>query len=215
MHERIEAGKFVKLKKLLVKDKPFTKPGNDSCMGLFTKDGLAYFAPMMDKETKITNVRKWEQAFRVYAAIYSKANTEHVSEIWQYMHTINSAVTSFQWHNIAKYDFTFRNLISEYPNRSWAKTYIQGWNFIMRDHLQCDTHQNNGQKGFNKDNICWPFNKGKCNDPGCIKEHRCTYGGKWGHGMHICRKHKKNAGGNTMDNNLIAGTTLQGMQQLD
>ena len=167
---KIEAGKFVELEKLLVKDWPFTKPGSDNRMSLFTKDGVAYFAPVMEKEAKISNIRKWEQAFWVYAAIYSKANPGRASEIWQYVHTINSAATSCVWSNVAEYDFTFRQLMAEYPDRSWAKTFLQGWNLIMHDAIPKDNQQNQSSyKGFNKDNICWPFNKGNCSDTSCIK----------------------------------------------
>ena len=92
---------------------------------------------------------------------------------------------------LPEYDYTFRQLMSEYPDRSWAKTYLQGWNLIMRDVLSKDFPSSNNQKYFNKDNICWPFNKGKCSDLSCVKEHRCGYCGKWGHGQHICRKRKR------------------------
>ena len=194
---KIEQGQFVELEKLLTKNKPFTKAGSDSRMGLFTKDGLTYFAPTIEKDIKITNVRRWEQAFRVYAAIYSKANPSRASEIWQYVHVINSAASSFQWSNVAEYDFTFRQLMGTYPTRSWAKTYLQGWNLIMRDHLTKDSGPTNqGGRPFSKDNVCWPYNKGKCNDPNCPKEHRCGYCGRWGHPLQACRKRKKNSNNN-------------------
>ena len=170
LREKIEAGRFVDLEKLLVKDRPFTKPGADNRMGLFTCNGVAYFAPTSDRDTKINNIRHWEQAFRVYAAIYLKANPTRSSKIWQYVHVINQTASSYTWSNVAEYDFPFRQLMGEYPDRSWSKTYVQGWNLIMRDHLQRDNN-NQSPKGFNKDNICWPYNKGKCTDPSCVKEH--------------------------------------------
>ena len=190
---KIEKGLFMELEKLLVKDHLFGRQSiaNDNRMGLFTKDGMTYFAVTVDRDVKISNVRKWEQAFRVYAAIYSKANPSQASKIWQYVHIINSAASSFQWSNVAEYDYTFRQLMSEYPQRSWAKTYLQGWNIIMRDHLIRDNHQGGGNKSFSKENICWPFNKGKCTDSNCPKEHRCAYCGKWGHSVQVCRKKKK------------------------
>ena len=183
-------GQYVDLDKLLTKNHHFYK-GNDTRMGLFSCDGLMYFAPANDCEPKITNIRKWEQPFRVYAAIYSKANPHRASEIWQYVHIINSAASTYQWSNVSEYDFTFRQLTHEYPDRSWAKTYLQGWNLIMRDVITQD-HQRSTAKTFYKDNICWPFNKGKCTDNSCGKEHRCSYCGKWGHGIFNCRKKKRN-----------------------
>ena len=188
---KIEAGQFEELEKLLVKDRPFSRANADGRMGLYSKDGMTYFAPAAEKEVKISNVRRWEQAFRIYAAIYSNANPHRASEIWQYVHVINSAASSFIWGNVAEYDFTFRQLMAAYPARSWAKTYVQGWNIIMRDHIVRDQVSTPGCN-FNKDNICWPFNKGKCTDPSCMKDHKCGYCGRFGHGIFNCRKKKKN-----------------------
>ena len=82
---------------------------------------------------QITGLWKWEQAFRVYAAIYTESNPERSGEIWQYMHGINVAASSYHWDNVASYDLTFRQLMAFKPHCSWAKTYNQGWNLAMRD----------------------------------------------------------------------------------
>ena len=74
----------------------------------------------------------------------------------------------------------------------------------MRDHITRDSTTQQ-PRGFNKDNICWPFNRGKCNDPGCVKEHQCSYCGKWGHGMHVCRKKKSNLGNKSENNDNRTG----------
>ena len=132
---KIEQGQFIELDKLLIKDRPFARGVSDSCMAMFSKDGLTYFAPVSEKDHKITNVRCWEQAFRVYAAIYSKANPQRSAEIWQYVYVINSAAATYVWDNVAEYDYMFRQLMATYPTRSWAKTYLQGWNLSMLDHL--------------------------------------------------------------------------------
>ena len=73
-------------------------------MGLFTKDRVTYFALAVEKDAKINNIKKWEQAFRVYGAIYSKAKPSRSSEIWQYVHTIHSAPATYQWSNVAEYN---------------------------------------------------------------------------------------------------------------
>ena len=78
-------------------------------------------------------MRKWEQAFRVYAAIYTKANPHRASEIWQYVYCINTAAQSFHWDNVTFYDMTFRQLMAFKPWRTWAKTYLQGLNLATRD----------------------------------------------------------------------------------
>ena len=117
---KIEAGQFVDLEKLLIKDRPFSSCGvsDNQRMGLFNKDGLTYFAPAGEREGKITNIHKWEQAFRVHAAIYSKVNPNRASEIWQYVYVINSAANSYHWDNVAEYDYTFRHLMATYPECS-------------------------------------------------------------------------------------------------
>ena len=176
-------------------------------MGLFVKDEMTYFTPTVERDLKINNIQHWEQAFWVYAAIYSKANPSRVSEIWQYVHIINSAATTYQWSNIAEYDYTFRHLMSEYPARSWAKTYLQGLNLIMRDHVVRDA-QYQSNKGFSKDNIYWPFNKGKCNDQNCPKDHRCANCGKWGHSTLVCRKKKKGLNSNNNNQNSKHGEPM-------
>ena len=115
----------------------------ESKVELVTQGGHTYFKPI--KDTQIHGLRKWEQAFRVYAAIYTDANPERSSEVWQYMHSINVAAASYQWHNVAYYDSTFRQLMAYNPNRSWAKLYNQGWNLAMRDPIT--TSRNNSSTG--------------------------------------------------------------------
>ena len=95
-------------------------------MEIVSRDGMAYFAPAQDKGSRINGLHRWEQAFRVYAAIYSQANPSRATEIWQYVHVINIAAGSYTWENVSFYDYTFRQLMSQKPKRSWAKTYTQG-----------------------------------------------------------------------------------------
>ena len=86
---------------------------------------MTFLAPAQDRDQKITNIRRWEQAFRVYAAIYCGANPSRAAEIWQYIYVINSAASSYQWDNVSYYDITFRQLMAERLGRSWSKTYAQ------------------------------------------------------------------------------------------
>ena len=96
---------------------------------------MTFFAPIQDKNTKITGICKWEQAFRVYVVIYSKANPHHASEIWQYVYVINLVAALYSWDNVAFYDQTFRQLMSIKPMRSWSKMYVQGWNLAVTEPL--------------------------------------------------------------------------------
>ena len=98
-------------------------------------DGHVYLALVNDHESKIMGIRCWEQAFRVYAAVYTEAHPERASEIWQYVYTINSAAQSYKWQNVAYYDFTFHQLMVKKPWHSWVKTYTQGWNLALKEPL--------------------------------------------------------------------------------
>ena len=186
------------------------------------RDGHSYFVPTV-ADNKITGVRKWEQAFRVYATVYSQANPLRAVEIWQYVHTINTAASSYIWDNVAQYNVTFRHLMSQYPTRSWAKIYNQMWSLSMKDLIQqnasnftnkssfkpnqsgASTGQsqnktaNNGQGGHfqkqRKPNYCWTFNKGHCKDGvSCKFVNRCSYCDAADHGLNTCKKAKENEG---------------------
>ena len=157
---------------------------------------MAYFT-LANDHSKISGICTWEQAFRVYAAIYSKAQPSRASEIWQYIYVINLAAASYAWDNVAFYDFTFRQLMSEQPNRSWSKTYTQGWNLAMTDPISKHNtsgknfnNQSNNKGGKNwKDCCCRKYNRNRCNKgSGCDWDHRCTYCGGWNHSFVNCRK---------------------------
>ena len=156
---------------------------------------------LQPSEAKINSVRCWEQAFRVYAAIYSKANPGRAAEIWQYVHIINVAASAYTWDNIANYDYTFRQLMAANPKRSWAKIYNQMWNISMRDPVSRNApnfsgSSQTGGKGFkgegkkNKPKYCWAVNRGeKCKDgEKCKFVHRCSYCDAGGHGRNACPK---------------------------
>ena len=150
------------------------------------------------KDNQITSLKRWEQAFRVYAAIYTESNPERSGEIWQYTHAINVAASSFRWDNVANYDLTFRQLMAFKPHRSWAKIYNQGWNLVMRDPLSSssknNSHNNNSQSQSTgngqswRDRCCWRYNRNKCMSSSCDWDHRCTYCGGWNHSFANCRK---------------------------
>ena len=134
LRNKIAQGEFIDLEQLLPKDKSLNGMSvqqEEHKVELVSSGSHTYFRPM--KDTQITGLRKWEQAFRVYAAIYTESNPERSGEIWQYMHGINVAASSYHWDNVASYDLTFRQLMAFKPHRSWVKTYNQGWNLAMRD----------------------------------------------------------------------------------
>ena len=205
--EKIGKGEFIELERLLPKSRAQIM-NNDQGIQIIRKDGSSFVLPEggNGKEPKITNIRKWEQAFRVYAAVYSEYNPDRSAEIWQYVHIINSAATSFVWENVAFYDFTFRQLMHSNPKRSWAKIYTQMWNLAMRDHVP--NRINGGSSGNPnyssgsvtasqksndwREKVCWRFKKGKCKKWDCRYDHRCSICGAYSHADFQCKKKKTN-----------------------
>ena len=182
---------------------------------LVFKEGKPYFMNTSDRKRRITNVHRWEQAFRVYAAIYSQANPSRSSEIWQYVFIINKAASVFNWTNVAEYDFIFRQMMSANPQRSWGKTYNQMWNICLLDTQKgTSSHQSNNTPGSStsgkrqfksggakiKPDYCWKFNrKGHCKwGADCKFINRCSYCDDANHGLNQCpKKTAATAGGST------------------
>ena len=206
IRQKIELGQFMDLDQLLPKSR-MQIMNDKQRMQFVNRDGATYWVPA-DRENKITGIRRWDQAFRVYAAIYCKANPGRAGEIWQYIYVINSAAASYNWENVAYYDFTFRQLMSEKPNRNWGKIYNQLWNLAMCEPLSKVHHQRasgtnaynsnsfnvndgSGCKGDWRDRCCWRFNHGsKCRKWNCNFDHRCNYCGSWNHSANDCPKRK-------------------------
>ena len=207
LRSKIEKGEFVDLEKLLPKNR-MSQRASEGRLEWVSREGMTFLAPV-EKEGKISNVRKWEQAFRVYAAIYSRANPHRSAEIWQYVFVINSAATAYQWDNVANYDYTFRQLMAANPQRSWARTYTQFWSLSMREPInrgnngysnQNSNWQNNRSSDGNghkfegkKKDHCWKFNKfGNCNKgSSCGWKHKCKYCDATSHGYNTCAKKGK------------------------
>ena len=103
LHLKIEKGEFVDLDKLLPKERHPFRLDDDICMEMVNHDGVTYFVPAVDRDTKVNNIKCWDQAFRVYAAIYCKQNPARSAEIWQYIYVIHTAAATFQWENVAWY----------------------------------------------------------------------------------------------------------------
>ena len=204
LRSKIGRGEFVELDKLLPKTRTqVMNSSDDDAIQLIRKDGSKFLVPRgSGREQKITNIRKWEQAFRVYAAIYSEINPQRSSEIWQYVHIINTASQSYSWENVSFYDFTFRQLMERKPNRSWAKIYTQMWNLALTDHISKGGNNynkpnpgavSNSKTGDWRDRCCWRFNKGKCTKWNCRFEHCCSVKdcGAYSHEASQCNKKKK------------------------
>ena len=211
---KIANGEFVDLEKLLPKSRSQMMTGYDNEIEVIRKNGSTYVIPETgQKDIKINSIRRWEQAFRVYCAIYCEANPDRAAEIWQYVHVINTAAQSYTWENVSFYDVTFRQLMHKKPHRSWAKIYTQMWNLSLTDKInrtgyagyQGSSHNNSHNAGFQqkhgdwRDKCCWRFNKGKCRRWTCKFEHRCSTKdcGSYSHPAYQCPKKKKGSPGNS------------------
>ena len=216
LREKIVKGEFIDLERLLPKDKFMRGVPTQDCLDgssripidVVTRSGHTYLAPSSsERDAKINGIRKWEQAFRVYAAIYSDAHPDRSSEIWQYIYTINLAATSHSWESVAFYDYTFRQLMAAKPWRSWSKTYAQGWNLALKGDNGKKTGNVNMPVSYGsskpstssgrdwKDDCCWRYGKNKCNKSSrdCDYDHRCTFCGVWNHSYNDCNKRKRSA----------------------
>ena len=219
LRQKIEKGEYVELTKLKQKMNRYLHEEEHSgkLMSLVNRDGHSYFVPAQDRESKILNVKDWDKAFRVYTTIYTKANPHRAAEILQYVDIIHRAAATFNWENVAAYDYVFRQLMASKPNRSWAKTYTQMWNLTLcgtpatnnpghvRSVQSSQGHpgkhnegggsgsaNHNRKRGSSwKDRCCWRFNKqgGKCKfGKNCRFEHRCNYCGSYDHAASNCPK---------------------------
>ena len=214
LRTKIERGEYVDLERLLPKDKfSFGNRSNahdemnKQLFQLISQGTNSYLSPPEAKTGRVNNIRKWDQAFRVYAAIYTQANPSRSGEIWQYVYVIHTAATSNPWENVAYYDITFRELMASKPWRNWGKTYTQGWNMAFNNNSTHGTmgynhnssrpsysqnnHQNHQNNQTNwKDDCCWRFNKNKCKrtSTDCRYDHRCAHCAGWYHSWTNCRK---------------------------
>ena len=203
---KICKGQFIEVAKLIPKQQSI-KNNENKRIEFVNRDGMTYYIPSAnEKEQKVTNVRKWESGFKVYAAIYSKANPHRGAEIWQYIHTINLAASSYHWDNVAYYDFMFRQQMAKYPQRSWRKINHQLWSLAMRDPIpKFGSNQNSSNFGTqgnshknNRENCCWRYNRNKCNRSSreCRFEHKCSICGSANHILLNCLKNRRNNGNN-------------------
>ena len=228
MKDRIQKGEFVDLEKLLPKEKGNYLSADDGLsLEVVTKDGHAFLAPQRE-EKRINGIRRWDQAFRVYTTIFTHANPERASEIWQHVHVIHTATTTYNWANVSLYDFMFRQLMASKPWRSWAKTDNQGWNLALREPAiraggmgntaTSNYAPNNSVHGFTnttkpktwRDDCCWHFNKNQCKEGNSCKWNDCcTYCGRWNsHGYHNCKKRlSKSSGGDKVPDSIDGKTT--------
>ena len=187
---KIESGEFIDLSKLLPKDRVMAQ--EDQRLQMVIQNGQTFWVPFSDA-ISITNFAKWEQAFRVYFDIYSRAHQTRASELLQYCHVINTISTQYIWDNVYMYDKDFRLHMARHPDRSWAIILQQTWSVRLRERLHLN--HNNNTPGANKNyksrlgEVCRRYNRGRCSySTSCRYEHRCSFCNKFGHPLIHCRR---------------------------
>ena len=143
LKQKIVANEYVDFARLIAKDKITRNDQNETKMELVTRGGSTFFVPA-NEHANLTSFAKWEQAFRIFTNIYTKAYPWKSSELIQYNHVIGTAAQNFAWENVYSYDKEFRIYISNFPQRSWAVILQQAWTMCLKDRI--------GSIGSNEDN---------------------------------------------------------------
>ena len=197
--DKIERGDYVDFDKLIPKDRILAQ--EDQRMEMVIKGGKTFYIPVSDT-TDITNFARWEQAFRVYSNVYTRANPHRSSELIEYNHVIHTIASTHIWENVYMYDKDFRIHLACNPNRSWSIILQQAWSLRLKDHIHGNGHSTPSTSGNNGNNPsgdqqgkeydpCKRYNRGYCNfGSSCCYEHRCKYCFKLGHPIISCRKLK-------------------------
>ena len=184
--EKIQKGDYVDFGKLIPKDRVMAI--EDSRMDVVIRNGRTFWVPVNDSTT-INNFNKWEQAFRVYSNIYSKAHPQRASQLIDYNHVIHSISQTYIWDNVYLYDKEFRLHMACNPLRSWSIILQQAWSLRLKDRIPANVSQNTNSNNHRNGEVCRQFNKGKCNfGINCRYEHKCSYCYKFGHNVLNCRK---------------------------
>ena len=209
MQQKITNGEYVDFGKLLPKDKIVTSD-EDSRLELVIRNGKTFWLPVTES-VQINSFSKWEQAFRIYANIYTSKHPQRSTELIQYNHVIHTISGMFAWDNVYNYDKEFRLHMSKHPGRNWAIILQQAWTMQLKDRLsKGETSYFNANFGNNFGHTpegkgkgqgathgkwggepCRRFNKERCPfGPKCRYDHRCAYEpcGKFGHSILNCRK---------------------------
>lgn len=219
---RIELGQYINLQRLLPKFK--VDPNDDyDKYRMVSKDGYSYFVDDKESSNKedglpINSIVRWDQAFRVYSAIYLAANPNKVGEIAEYTQNIHKWALTYPWQRVYNYDILFRQLVEKKPTRPWDVVHFNYFMGQFGENLNLtqaarplppqstSAPQNPSGPGgpsshfaLNKRDCCFRFNKtGKCKwGDNCNWEHKCFLCGLSNHGYYNCkhRKPKGKAGG--------------------
>ena len=165
MVSKISKGEYVDFGKLLPRDQVVAE--EDGRMEMYVKNGKTFWSPV-SAAVVINGFPKWEQAFRVFADIYSKANPHRSAELIEYNHIIHTVALAYIWDNVYMYDKEFRMHMSRNPQRSWSIILQQAWSLRLRDRIAThNTWANSSPGNFIQNRngktgeACRRFNRGR------------------------------------------------------
>ena len=155
--EKIKSGTYIDFAKLFPRDRLAIE--EDNRLQPIVKYGQVFWQSPVENQSvgSISSYYRWEQAFKVYSNVYTKAHPQRASKLIQYSHDIHVASLTFVWDNVYQYDKEFRLHLSKYPSRSWTVTLQHAWNLKMREKL--NHHKSNSSKSDKS-----RFNYGKSNN---------------------------------------------------
>ena len=84
--EKIKSGAYVDFSKLLPRDRLTIE--EDNRLQPYVKDRQVFWQPPVETGLGITSYYRWEQAFKVFSNVYTKAHPHRASELIQYSHDI-------------------------------------------------------------------------------------------------------------------------------
>ena len=196
IQSKIIKGEYVDFGKLIPKDRIMSE--EEDRLELVVRNGRTFWTQVSESIT-ISNFSRWEQAFRVFSNVYTRAHPHRATELIQYNHVIHSISLTYIWENVYSYDKEFRLHLSKHPERNWSVILQQAWSMKLRDRLPKEglkfssmpnnTGVNNNEGRSPRSDGCRLFNKGYCKfGASCKFEHKCSYCGKTGHAIIHCRK---------------------------
>ena len=102
--ERIQKGEYVDFGKLIPRDRVLVE--KDQRLEMIIRNSKTFYVPVSDTSA-INSFARWEQAFRVYANIYTKVHQQRSAELIEYNHIIRTIALSYVWENVYLYDKDF------------------------------------------------------------------------------------------------------------
>ena len=114
MVKKIEKGEYVELEKIQPKNKVTSR---NNQLEMVYKEGYSFLVPAADKDLQVINSFKWwEVAFRMYTGIFTRANRNRATDIFQYADSIlEAADSSFGIMSI---------LMTLYTDDLWQRTHL-------------------------------------------------------------------------------------------